>query len=277
MPLLARDGLPSLYYTVCDYTDPWSDAPYLFLQHGYGRHGGFWYQWVPELCRRFKVVCPDLRGHGRSGHEFDLATGYTLTTLSDDVIAIADSLGAQTFHYAGESIGGLVGLATAGRYPDRIRTLANVSGPVFISEGARKAYALGHESWPDAVRKLGPREWLDRTNASTRFPPDMSPDFLRWYTDTVEKTGTEVLAAIAQFALDADATEYLSHITAPVLCLYPQQGAIANDEQRNTLQKNISDLTLQHVSTTYHMIQHIVPEECTDALKNHIARQENRS
>ena len=276
MPILARDGLPSLHYTVCDYTDPWSDAPYLFLQHGYGRNGGFWYQWVPSLCRHFKVVCPDLRGQGRSGREFDLETGYTLTTLSDDVIAIADALGADTFHYAGESLGGMVGLATAGRFPARIRTLTNVSGPVFISEGARTAYALGHASWPDAVRKLGPREWLDRTNASTRFPPDMNPDFLRWYTDTVEKTGTEVLAAFAQFAIDSDATEYLAQITAPVLCLYPRQGAIANDEQKNTLQKNVPNLTVQQVSTTYHMIQHIVPDECTDALKNHIARHESR-
>ncbi|KAA0892854.1 alpha/beta fold hydrolase [Pusillimonas sp. ANT_WB101] len=272
MPTITRDERPSLHYTLCDYTDPWTDAPYLFLQHGYGRNSAFWYQWVPRLSRQFRVVCPDLRGHGQSGREFDLDTGFTLETLSDDVIAIADALGVDKFHYAGESIGGLVGLATAGRYPDRVQTLTNVSGPVFISEGARVGYALGEASWPDAVRNLGAREWLDRTNASTRFPPDMNPGFLTWYTDTVEKTGTEVLAALAQFALDANATPYLPKITAPMLCLFPQNGAIANDEQRLTLERNVRDLTLAHVSTTYHMIQHIVPEECTNALCEHIAR-----
>jgi len=272
MPLLAREGLPSLHYTLCDYTDPWKDAPYLFLQHGYGRNGSFWYQWVPRLCRDFRVICPDLRGHGKSGKDFDLATGFTLETLSDDVIAIADALGIDQFHYAGESIGGLVGLATAGRYPDRVSTLTNVSGPVFISQGARTAYALGEASWPEAIRKLGPRQWLDRTNASTRFPPAMDPGFLAWYTDTVEKTGTDTLAALAQFALDADATPYLKAIKAPVLCLYPELGAIANEEQRKTLEQNVPDLKVQHVGTTYHMIQHIVPEECTDALYGHIDR-----
>jgi len=272
MPLLAREGLPSLHYTLCDYTDPWKDAPYLFLQHGYGRNGSFWYQWVPRLCRDFRVICPDLRGHGKSGKDFDLATGFTLETLSDDVIAIADALGIDQFHYAGESIGGLVGLATAGRYPDRVSTLTNVSGPVFISQGARTAYALGEASWPEAIRKLGPRQWLDSTNASTRFPPTMDPGFLAWYTDTVEKTGTDTLAALAQFALDADATPYLEAIEAPVLCLYPELGAIANEEQRKTLEQNVPDLKVQHVGTTYHMIQHIVPEECTDALYGHIDR-----
>ncbi len=272
MPTVIREGKPSLHYSITDFTDPWTDAPYLFLQHGYGRNGSFWYQWVPILSRHFRVVCPDLRGHGLSGHEFDIESGFTLETLSDDVIAIADSLKIERFHYAGESIGGLVGLATAGRYPDRILTLTNVSGPVFISEGARKGYALGQASWPEAIRTLGPREWLDRTNASTRFPPDMDPGFLRWYTDTVEKTGTAVLAALAQFALDSDATPYLKNIAAPVLCLYPEQGAIANTEQRETLERNVKSLTVRHVSTNYHMIQHIVPEECTTALLEHIAQ-----
>ena len=217
-------------------------------------------------------MCPDLRGHGQSSQDFCTKTGFTLENLSDDVIAIANSLGIKKFHYAGESIGGMVGLATAGRYPDRICTLTNVSGPVFISNGARTGYALGHTSWPDAVRRLGPREWLERTNASTRFPPDTDRNFLDWYTETVEKTGTEILAALAQFALDSNATPYLSRITAPVLCLYPQEGAIANKEQRETLEHHVQNLTVQHVKTTYHMIQHIVPEECTNALKKHIAK-----
>lgn len=272
MPTITRGNLPSLNYTICDYTDPWKNAPYLFLQHGYGRNGSFWFQWVPRLSRHFKVICPDLRGHGKSGRDFNLSDGFTLETLSDDVIAIADSLGADQIHYVGESIGGLVGLATAGRFPDRIATLTNVSGPVFISEGARLGYALGEASWPEAVRKLGPREWLERTNSSTRFPPATDISFLEWYTRTVEKTGTDVLAALAQFALDADATPYLSQITAPVLCLYPQKGAIANDEQRETLERNVRDLKIHHVNTSYHMIQHIVPEECMNALLQHSAQ-----
>ncbi|WP_454691904.1 alpha/beta fold hydrolase [Achromobacter aloeverae] len=272
MPILQRDNGPSLHYTVTDFTDPWTNAPYLFLQHGYGRRGQFWYQWVPLLSRHFKVVCPDMRGMGLSSADFDLKTGYTLETLSDDVIAIADDLGADTFHYCGESIGGLTGLAVAGRYPDRVRTLINVSGPVFISDGARKGYALGEASWAEAIRVLGPRAWLDRTNASTRFPPDFSPGFLRWYTDTCEKSGTEVLACLAQFALDADARPYLPKITAPVLCLYPQKGAIANDEQQNALKTLVKDLDLRQVGTTFHMIQHIVPEECVELVLAHIAK-----
>jgi len=37
MPYLNRPGQPELHYALDDYTDPWRDAPYLILQHGYGR------------------------------------------------------------------------------------------------------------------------------------------------------------------------------------------------------------------------------------------------
>lgn len=274
MPMLERQNGPDLHYSVTDFTDPWSQAPYLFLQHGYGRCGRFWYQWVPLLARHFKIVCPDMRGQGASSSAFDLSTGFSLETLSDDVIAIADHLGADSFHYCGESIGGLTGLALAGRYPERVRTLINVSGPVFISNAAKQGYALGQASWPEAIRVLGPRTWLERTNASTRFPGDFSADFLDWYVDTVEETGTDVLAALAQFAIDADARPYLAGITAPVLCLYPQQGAIANSEQQNVLNAQVRDIQLCQVGTTYHMIQHIVPEECVTRVMQHIAAHE---
>src|SRR5690606_22008218 len=143
-----------------DFTDPWSDSPYLFLQHGYGRSGAFWYQWLPTLGRHFRVVYPDLRGCGSSSTDFNLACGYTLESLSDDVIAIADALGIDSFHYCGESIGGLIGLAVAARYPARIKSLVNISGPVYISEAAKRGNALGCVSWAAAIRELGPRTWL---------------------------------------------------------------------------------------------------------------------
>ncbi len=271
MPFVKRSDGPDLHYTVTDFTDPWLDAPVLFLQHGYGRNSRFWYEWVPTLSRHFKVITPDMRGQGRSPATFDLQSGFTLDSLSADVIAIADDLGVKRFHYCGESIGGLIGLAVGGNYPDRLLTLTNVSGPVFISDGARVGYALGTSSWPDAIRELGPREWLIRTNASTRFPPDFSQDFLDWYTDSVETTGAPVLAALAQFALDADARPLLPKITAPVLCIYPKQGAIANTEQQNTIRQHVRNVSISEVETTYHMVQHIVPQACIDLLQGHIS------
>src|SRR6185503_21204601 len=70
MPFVTRPSQPELHYELDDYTDPWRAAPYLILQHGYGRSGRFWYSWVPYLARFYKVVRPDVRGLGRSAAQF---------------------------------------------------------------------------------------------------------------------------------------------------------------------------------------------------------------
>jgi 3-oxoadipate enol-lactonase len=262
MPLIQRPGEPELFYEVDDFTDPWANAPCLILQHGYGRSSKFWFQWVPYLCRYFKVIRPDLRGLGRSGKDFDFAAGVTAGKYVDDIRSIVRDLGDGPVHYCGESIGGILGLAFAGAYPELVRSLALVSAPVFFSEGARKDYACGYASWPEAVRKMGPEPWLKQTNTSTRFPPDMSPGFLDWYNQNVAAAGVEMLARMAEFALNTDVTPYLTKIEAPVLCLYPTGGAIANQEQQALLEKHVRKIRFLHLPTPYHMIHYIKPALC---------------
>lgn len=105
MPYLETQGRPRLYYELDDFTDPWRAAPYLILQHGFGRSSRFWYNWVPYLSRFYKVVRPDLRGLGKSTakleQNMDLAGLFT-----GDLIAIIDALGAESVHYCGEAFGG---------------------------------------------------------------------------------------------------------------------------------------------------------------------------
>ena len=123
MPYVKRTGQPDIHYVVDDYTDPWRNAPYLVLQHGNGRSSRFWYSWIPYLSRFYKVVRPDARGLGQSGANFDLASAVTVENLTGDILSILDQLGAQSVHFCGESMGGILGIALAAMQPQRIRTL----------------------------------------------------------------------------------------------------------------------------------------------------------
>ncbi len=268
MPFIQRPAKPDLFYEIDDFTDPWANAPCLILQHGYGRSSQFWFQWVPYLCRHFKVVRPDLRGLGRSGKDFDFATGLTAEEYVADIRAIVRDLDDQPVHYCGESIGGILGLAFAGCYPKLVRSLSLVSAPVFFSDGARKGFACGYASWPEAVRQMGPEQWLKQTNSSTRFPPDMPAAFLDWYNQNVAAAGVEMLAQMAEFALRTDVTPYLSKVEAPVLCLYPTGGAIANQEQKAVLEKHLRNVRFLHLPTPYHMIHYIKPALCARQVLN---------
>src|SRR5438105_2760534 len=61
----ASDGL-KLAYTIDDFTDPWLKPPTLLLLHAAMGHSHRYYAWVPRLCRHYRVVRMDLRGHGAS-------------------------------------------------------------------------------------------------------------------------------------------------------------------------------------------------------------------
>ena len=61
----ASDGIKLAYY-IDDYTDPWRKADTLLLLHAAVGHAKRFYAWVPGLCRHYRVIRMDLRGHGNS-------------------------------------------------------------------------------------------------------------------------------------------------------------------------------------------------------------------
>ena len=188
MPELRRAGKPTLHYALDDYTDPWRDAPYLILQHGYGRSGRFWYSWVPYLSRFYKIVRPDLRGLGQSEAPDDLEAGLNVEAYIEDLLAIIDSLGGAPVHYCGESLGGILGMVLAAQHPERVRTLSLVAAPLLINHDTQRAFAFGHPSWQDALQAMGSRQWAEAANSATRFPAGTDPGLLAWYADEMGKS-----------------------------------------------------------------------------------------
>ena len=262
MPIIKRSGQPDIHYALDDFTDPWRDAPYLILQHGFGRSGRFWYSWVPYLSRWFKVVRPDVRGLGQSSAEFDLEREFTVENCINDLVAIIDHLGATSVHYCGESMGGILGMVLSATHPRRIRTLTLVSTPVNLNETTKTTYALGHRSESDAQKAMGMKAWVAATNRTTRFPASADPKLLEWYEEEFSRNNPEVQAAMSRVMHAASALPYLSKIEAPVLGLYPSVGPITSAEQEAMLKENIRSLSMVHLPSNFHKIQLMFPRTC---------------
>lgn len=274
MPILTRPDKPDLFYQIDDYTDPWRNAPYLILQHGNGRSSRFWYSWVPYLSRFYRVVRPDMRGLGQSSRHFNLETEMSIAELLGDLIAIIDALGAESVHYCGESSGGIVGLGLAAEYPARVKTLSLISTPVFISDKMKQSYALEHGSRADAMRKMGIKAWVDTTNRSTRFPPETDAEFFSWYAEEFAKSDIEMLLRLVRVVNDADATEFLPRIKAPVLGLYPTAGPITDEEQERLLLAKLPQIRMIHLPTRYHMVHQISPAICATHVLHFLAEHD---
>ncbi len=83
---------------------------------------------LPEL----NLLALDFAGHGRSEHR-PAGTHYLPTDDVQDVLAVADALGWQTFTLIGHSMGAEVGSLLAGLFPERVERAVMIDG--YVSTG----------------------------------------------------------------------------------------------------------------------------------------------
>jgi pimeloyl-ACP methyl ester carboxylesterase len=104
--------------------DEAGSGPDLMLLHGLTYDGRVWAPQAAMLTRRFRVVVPDLRGHGKSSAP---ERGYNYSDYAEDILGLADTLGMGAMHLCGLSIGGGVAVELALAVPERVRSLTLVS------------------------------------------------------------------------------------------------------------------------------------------------------
>lgn len=150
MPILQLNDI-QLHY------EEYGSGPALFLVHGFSGAGVVWSNFVPAFAENYRVIVPDLRGHGGS-------TGNVETIhhnrFAADLLALMDALDLETAHFVGHSSGGMCLLFIGEDAPQRANSLTLVSATYTFDERA-KAYmrkvADELESQPAAIeisRKL---------------------------------------------------------------------------------------------------------------------------
>lgn len=100
-------------------------GPAVLLLHGHPRTHTTWYRVAPLLAERFTVVCPDLRGYGRSGKPTPTAdhAPYSKRAMAGDCLRLMRSLGHERFAAFGHDRGSYVALRLALDHPDAVDRL----------------------------------------------------------------------------------------------------------------------------------------------------------
>ncbi len=269
MPMLTRPGKPSLHYVIDDHTNPWEHKPWVVLQHGYGRSGVFFRQWVPHLSRHYRVLRPDLRGLGQSPLDFDPQQGISAENFLEDLNALFDMLG-EPVHYVGESLGGILGIVMGATIPQKLRSLTLLAAPLTIPQATQQAFACGFDSWQTALRQLGSQGWSEKVNAATRFPPDADPGLVRWYAEEMGKSSVETLIALSRVAAKVDVSGYLKDVKVPTLGLYPTAGIVTGHEEAR-IRAELPGIRIVNLPTPYHAIQVLMPDACATTFRHFCA------
>src|SRR5882757_10373125 len=86
-----------------------ADGRPLVALHGLSGHGARWRRFAEQQLPGFRVIAPDLRGHGRS----PMVPPWNLAQYAADVIALLDSYGLDGVPLMGHSYGGTIAIDVA--------------------------------------------------------------------------------------------------------------------------------------------------------------------
>jgi pimeloyl-ACP methyl ester carboxylesterase len=128
---LSRSGIHRMAYV--EWGEP--DNPnVLVCAHGLTRVGRDFDRLARALRDRYRVVCPDVVGRGRSEWLRDPGD-YGLPQYVADMVTLIARLGVESVHWLGTSLGGLIGLTLAAQPGSPIKRLVlNDVGPKLNSE-----------------------------------------------------------------------------------------------------------------------------------------------
>ena len=170
------------------------------------------------------VVSMDLRGCGRSDQPEE---GYDIPTQADDVARLCRELDLSKPIIVGHSLGGMIGIDLAARYPDLPGAIVAVDpGPIDPKPEARDRFGAllaKLESDDGAAAR--------RTYIEGLFLPSDDPDRKRWILDAMCSPPLRVAAAVIRGVISWNGVEALQRCRVPLLILLSQLGG-SNDPSR---------------------------------------------
>jgi 3-oxoadipate enol-lactonase len=217
--------LPLKNRNICyDIIGPES-GPVVAFSHSLAADLGMWTEQVPALAvAGYRALRIDLRGHGGSGA---LPAPYTIDQLADDVIAVLDALGVERCHFAGLSIGGMIGQSLGLRHAGRMQSLMLCDTQT--------------QSPADAATRWGPR--IEAVAKAQSLEPIADETIGRWLTagyrknhagrwqqirDTIAGCTPMGYTGCAQAIANFNFTARLGTVTTPTLVVCGTEDPSAN-------------------------------------------------
>lgn len=117
MPEISRGDFTISYEEAGDL-----ESPAVVLLHGFTSDNRMWLPVAGPLSEDYRVIAPDLRGHGATSAPQDLDS-YTIEAYADDLAGFLDDLEIDVCVVVGCSFGGMVALQFATTWPERLAGL----------------------------------------------------------------------------------------------------------------------------------------------------------
>tara|TARA_R110002096_G_scaffold77896_7_gene183342 strand:+ start:90048 stop:90905 length:858 start_codon:yes stop_codon:yes gene_type:complete len=238
----SKDGT-KLFGSLYEASNPKANA---LVLHGYADHGGR-YAEVAETLRAqgFSVLCPDLRGHGRSKGDRGYISSFDnyLEDVEAALLSLATVAGERPVLFVGHSNGGLVGLrliADPFRCPKIIKAAVisspflelNKKAPVQILFAKVASKILPKLALPNKIKSEELTHDAEKIREHENDPLVHDVASARWFTNAV---------ATQQWV-----AEFANRIEMPTIWLVAGQDSLANPAQTRKVQAAVTAETSYH-------------------------------
>ncbi|MGH6986136.1 MAG: alpha/beta fold hydrolase [Caulobacteraceae bacterium] len=162
----------------------------LLLIHGGQDHCRNW-DWVAQgLCADWRIIAPDLRGHGDSA--FSPSGDYSMSAFVYDLAQLIHQQSLSPVRIIAHSMGGAIALRYAGIFPDTVERLVVIEGlgpsPQVLAQRSKRDLAERFREWVAEERALAgrlPRRYPTIEAALARMQEEnrhLTPEQARYLT-----------------------------------------------------------------------------------------------
>ena len=245
------------------------DGPAVVLLHPFPVNHEFWLPVANALAASYRLVLPDLRGHGASGAGQGPAT---MQKHADDIALVMDAAGIQRAPLAGVSIGGYALLEFWRRHRERVTGLALMNTKA-SADGA-EARAVRMKAADDVVEQ-GTEAFFSGLvqkllGKSTR---ESRPDLVEGALRMMRKTPPLSVAAVQRGMADRpDSVDMLKTINVAVLLVTGDEDEVTGVKEAELMRQHIAGSELRVIAKAGHYSPWERPQEAAELLRTFLER-----
>lgn len=249
------------------YQDSGSGPPIVLIHGLLMDHTMFDHQ-VAALKDRYRMITPDLRGHGDSEKR---AEDHTQWDLMEDHMVLLDSLGIETAVFGGVSQGGFQSLRASLKHPERVAGLILIDTQAGSEDEVR---APMYEAFADVIRADGWKEEILQTAAVSMFGSSAGESLKKHWTHRwlaqPTNAAPETMRAVSR---REDITARLGEISAPAIVIHGEEDAAIEMEKAEVLASGLANLVdFVKVPRAGHSSTVEQPEALTDAIERFLTK-----
>ncbi len=248
-------------------------GPTIVLLHGVGTNHTVWNAVVPHLGHEFRILAPDLRGHGRS--PAPAGSRFSFEELEGDLEHLLDRKSIPAAHLVGLSAGALLALRIGLDRPRRGRSLTMVSGAAYTDAHTRSVA----ERWAETYAKEGPDRFAVRLLKDLYYP-----DWIEEHMDFADRVRKEVLdqdfgpaREWARQASTFDERTRIASLALPTLIVQAMDDQVVDASHGRILRQSIHGAQIRILAQTGHMIPIERPAETAESIGSFVRDVERRN